>query len=100
MDKVSTPLPLQMQQLSDMLTHAGSAMTLTQFSMLPSGIHFEGKAFSLQSFKQFVTYLQANPQIESVSIDKIENKTTTAVLSVSLTAVYKSAPEGKKTNAR
>lgn len=98
---VATPLPAQMEQLSDMLTQASSAMTVTQFSSLPTGVHFEGKAFSLTSLKQFVTYLQASPQIQSVSIDKIENKTTTAVLSVSVTATYKSTKqEGKKANAR
>jgi hypothetical protein len=94
-DKITAPLPNQTQQISEILNQTNKAMTITQFSYLPTGIHFEGKAFSLSGLKQFVTFLQANPLVSSVSIDKIENKTSTAVLSVSITASFKSATPAK-----
>lgn len=98
-DKIVAPVPDQTKQISDMLTQANTAMTITQFSTLAAGIHFEGKALSLSALKQFVVYLQANPMVSSVSIDKLENKTRTAVLSVSITALFKPVGGGK-TNAR
>jgi hypothetical protein len=52
----------------------------------------EVQAPSVSAIQQFVNTLKQNPEIASVSIDKVEDKTESALVVVSITAVLK--PDG------
>lgn len=71
---------------------------VTFYSLLMSNelIKIEADTDSVASLNTFVTALRNDPMIEEVSIDKIENRTSSALISVAITAQVKGSTKEKK----
>ena len=80
------------------LDQADNALLVNQFALSPTSFHIEGRAISLDKVRVFIEYLKTYPNVEGVSVDRIENKTSTASLEVSISADFKKGE--KKKNGR
>lgn len=70
------------------------AIAVTNVTAASDNIRFNLTADSIVPVTALVDKLKKNPAISSVSIDKIDNRTTTSTLSVTITALLK--PTGGK----
>lgn len=67
-----------------------STINITNVTFASDNIRFDLSASSIDPITSLVNKLKANPAISSVSIDKIDNRTATSTLSVTITALIKS----------
>ena len=81
----------------DIVSFAPSGMTFTNVSFNQEGIGIEANVDSVVPLSAFVSALKSYSPIESVSIDKIENKTSNAIITVSMTIILKQ-PKGVNAN--
>ena len=66
----------------DVFAMVPSDMSLVTVSLSDTNIHIEGTIPSLVSLSGFVKKLQADSRVDSVSLDKIENKAAQGVIDV------------------
>lgn len=66
-----------------------TGVTVTSLLFSPSSLKIDASVQSVASLTDFVKALRDYPAISSVSLDRVENKTTNAVILVSLTATLK-----------
>lgn len=83
--------PLE-QYLIDIKSFAPVNMTIQTIAVAPDAIRIQASAQSVDSLTLFVEKIKQYPQVKSVSIDSINNKTTTDVITVSITVTLKNAP--------
>lgn len=82
----------------DMVRLAQDEVTFTNLSVEANEMEVSVQAGSVTILSSFVEKLQRHPLIASVSIDKIENRTSNAVIVVSITAKIKGvAPAAAQT---
>ena len=75
--------------LSDIIELATGGMTFNQLVLSENYVKIDANFQYISSLKNFVNSLKSYPAIESVSIDRIGNKLSNALVTVSITANLK-----------
>lgn len=75
--------------LIDIANFAPADMNIHTIAVATDAIRIQATIQSVDSLTQFVDKLKAYPPIASVSLDRIDNQTTTATITVSITALLK-----------
>jgi Tfp pilus assembly protein PilN len=65
-----------------------SDMSVTDIIFSQKDVKIDADIRTINTLTTFISNLKSYPNIESVSINKIENKTTTAIISISVTALF------------
>ncbi|MEM4270947.1 MAG: hypothetical protein QXO70_02525 [Candidatus Pacearchaeota archaeon] len=71
---------------TDIVSFIPQGMKLDQISIFPDRIQIEANYQFVSSLTAFINTLKAHPKISSISINKIENRLSTATISVGITA--------------
>lgn len=79
----------QTQTLRDILTLASGSVSFNKINLSGSSISVEINVGSVAALSDFVNSLKTYSNVETVSIDKIETKTSSAVIIVSITVKLK-----------
>lgn len=79
-------------QVSDIISIAPSGVTFNLIGVTTSRLTISTNVGSISSLTSFVNALKRHPNIASVSIDKIENKTLNTSIIVLISAKLKNAP--------
>ncbi len=77
---------------SDIINLVPSDVSISSITYTAANMRIETQAQSISSISKFVDQLRQYTQITSVSIDNIENKTSTGVITVGITAILKQNP--------
>ncbi len=73
----------------DIISFAPIGMTFTNVTLSQETVHIEANVNSVIPLSVFIGKLKAYPSIDTISIDKIENKTANAVITVGITTTLK-----------
>jgi Tfp pilus assembly protein PilN len=73
----------------DIISFAPLGMTFSNISLTENSIRIEANVSSIYPLSFFINSLKTYKDVESVSIDKIENKTANAVINISITVGLK-----------
>jgi len=73
----------------DIISFAPAGISFSNISLSPDGIQIQADANSVSSLSTFINKLRAYSSISSVSLDKIENKTSSAVITFGISASLK-----------
>jgi Tfp pilus assembly protein PilN len=73
----------------DILSFAPSGMTFTTVTFSPTEMQVEANVESVSSLSTFIGKLRSYPVVATVSLDKIENKTSNAVITVGISTTFK-----------
>lgn len=76
----------------DIINFAPSGLVFNQLSLTENRISMEININSVLPLSNFIDSLKSYPAIESISIDKIESRTASAVITVGVSAVLKPIP--------
>jgi hypothetical protein len=93
-----TIMGMQKQEVTtynDIIGLLSSDVTLKTFIMDPGSIKITVDVASITSLSGFVDRLRANKQITNVSIDRIENKTSVALIGANITATLQTTGQKK-----
>jgi Tfp pilus assembly protein PilN len=74
--------------ITDIEDNTPSDITYDSISLFENGIRIQASIHSISSLSEFVDYLKSYKGVSSVSIDKIENKASTATISVGITVLF------------
>lgn len=74
---------------SDIVGFTPKGMSFNNFSLYENRIKIDANVDSVSSLSTFVNSLKNYPAIDTVSIDKIGNKPSSAVITISITATLK-----------
>ena len=86
----STSLSSQrLKILNDVVKFAPTGFAFTTLSLYEDRIRIEANVDSVASLTKFVNGIKDYPAIDTISIDKIENKPSSAVITINLTATLK-----------
>lgn len=77
------------QLLNDLLGFTPNDFIFTTLTLSKDSVRIEAKAQSAKTLSNFIKALKAYPKISSVSLDRIENKTSSAIIFVNITAMLK-----------
>lgn len=77
---------------SDIIALVPSDVNIHSVIFTTANTRIEAQAQSIISVSKFVDGLKKYPTITSVSIDNIENKTSTGIITVGITAILKQSP--------
>lgn len=88
----------RVQIYNDILDLAKTGITFNKISFTAERIVIEITADSVSSLSNFTNELKSYPQIESVSIDKIETRTSSAVIVIGISADLKQIPNKYEIN--
>ncbi len=83
-------------QLTQIVRKKGDSLILTSIFVSKNIIRIEADTNSVSSLTNFVSILRNDTSIEDVSIDKIENRTISGLISVTISAHQKGAQKEKK----
>lgn len=75
--------------LQSIIALAPLDVTINNISLLETTVKLDINAQSVASLTQFVNSLKAHQKVEGVSIERIENRTSTATIGMGLTATLK-----------
>jgi Tfp pilus assembly protein PilN len=70
--------------IKDIIGFAPIGMTFTNFTFSGSNLTLQANVNSVTALSIFISSLKSYPQIESVSLDKIENKTSSAAITITI----------------
>lgn len=73
----------------DIISYIPPEIQITNISYAVDNIKIEGTTQSVQPISTLVNKLKNYPLISSVSVDKIDNRTATATLAITITATFK-----------
>ena len=73
----------------DIIAFAPQGMTFTTVNFSTNGIQFQANVDSVLPLSVFIGKLKAYPLIDTVSIDQIQNKTSTAMITVGISTTFK-----------
>lgn len=73
----------------DILSFAPLGMNFTNVSLSDTGFRIEANVSSVYPLAVFINSLKKYPQIDTISIDKIENKTASSFITVSISVTLK-----------
>jgi Tfp pilus assembly protein PilN len=79
----------QVKVFKDIIGFAPSGIVFTNVTFTQGNVRIEANAFSVNALSKFVDALKKYPVVRTVSLDKIENKTANALITVSITATLK-----------
>ena len=79
----------------DVISFAPNGLTFTTVGLSSGGINIEANVDSVIPLSVFIDKLRSYPPIDTVSLDKIESKTASDIISVSISTTFK----GGGTNA-
>ncbi|KKP80404.1 MAG: hypothetical protein UR81_C0030G0006 [Candidatus Levybacteria bacterium GW2011_GWB1_35_5] len=88
----------RVQVYKDILALTASGIIFSKISLDSNRLVIEINADSVSSLSNFTNSLKAYPEIEAVSIDKIETKTSSAVIVVGISADLKPIPNEYEAN--
>lgn len=77
------------QVVNDIISLAPADMSIETLNVTNDRVRIEAKATSVGSLSQFTEKLRSYKEIQTVSLDKIENKTSNAIILVNITALLK-----------
>lgn len=83
----------------DIMGFVPNGMTFNSVSLFENGIRIEANVNSVIPLSSFINSLKSYPEADTVSIDKIENKTSSAVITVSISVTLKQQG-GQNANSR
>lgn len=92
-----TEASLMPSLFTDLVTKGNGTVTFISLLVSTDLIKIEADTRSVSDLNTFITALRSDPKIEDVSIDKIENRTASALISVAITAHLKGEKEEKST---
>jgi hypothetical protein len=78
-----------LKTFEDILSFAPSGMTFTTVAFSPNAMQIEANVESVASLSTFIAKLRSYSPIETVSLDKIENRTSNAVITVGISTTFK-----------
>jgi len=78
-----------LKTFEDILSFTPGGMTFTTVAFSPYGMQMEANVESVASLSTFIAKLRAYPSIETVSLDKIENRTSNAIITVGISTTFK-----------
>lgn len=84
----------RMKTVEDILSYAPADMIINSFSISVEGIRISADIGSISSLTAFSEKLKKYPKITSVSIEKIENRPSNALITVTLSAGFETIREG------
>jgi len=73
--------------IKDVIGFAPVGMTFTNFSFSQDAFSVQANVNSVTALSIFISSLKKYPEVKSVSLDKIENKTASATISVSISII-------------
>lgn len=73
----------------DIVSFAPLGMTFSNISLTETAVRIETNVSSVLPLSYFINSLKTHKDVESISIDKIENKTASAVITVSISVTLK-----------
>jgi Tfp pilus assembly protein PilN len=88
--KVDKQATDQTTMFSDIVNNAPNGIRFNTVTVSTNGIHIDADVQTIGSLTAFVNKMKQNPNILSVSIDKIENKTSDSTIGVGISAKIKS----------
>jgi hypothetical protein len=74
---------------NDIIALAPNGFTFKVFNLATGKVQLEGNANSVIMLSNFIDKLKAYPLIDNVSLDKIQNDTANATITVGITAILK-----------
>lgn len=77
------------KMFKDIVSFAPNGMTFTTIALSSNGMHIEANVNSVFPLSIFISKLKSYSLIDTVSLDKIENKTSNAVISVGISTTFK-----------
>lgn len=83
---------------NDVLSLIPSGLSFTSFSVSEDRIKIDADVASVSSLSSFIESLKEYDRIETISLDKIENRPSQGVIRVSITAVFESKGENANKN--
>jgi Tfp pilus assembly protein PilN len=78
-----------LKTFKDILSFAPNGMTFTTVTFSPDSMHIEANLESVTPLSSFISSLRAYPLINTISLDKIENKTSNSVINVGISTTFK-----------
>ena len=78
---------------SDIKNNIPSDTTVDDLSIFTEGIRIQATFKSVSSLSKFIDFLKNYDQISTVSIDKIENKSSNATIVVQISALFKTTTQ-------
>lgn len=75
--------------LVDVFSFASSDMTINSFTLGGNSAKIEATMYSVSALSNFINALKEYPRADSVSLDRIEKKTSNGIISVSITVAFK-----------
>jgi len=73
----------------DILSFTPNGMTFTTVTFSSNNMHVEATLESITPLSSFISRLRSYPLISTVSLDKIENRTSSAVINVGISMTFK-----------
>jgi Tfp pilus assembly protein PilN len=86
---VSKDAAKNLKTFNDLITLAPSGFTFKVFDLARGKIQLEGNADSVLTLSSFIDKLKTYPLVDNVSLDKIQNNTANATITVGITATLK-----------
>lgn len=74
---------------NDIFNFTSSDLSFNTIFLSENQIKIDARVQSVSALTSFIKYLKEHPKISSVSLDKIENKTTSSTIVVGITATIK-----------
>ncbi len=87
--KIKDQAPEATKTLSEVLTLTPSDLFVTSFNLSPTSMSIKANTPSTDSLAKFIANLKSYKRVASVSIDKIEDKTSSSTIIVLVTAILK-----------
>jgi Tfp pilus assembly protein PilN len=78
-----------LKAFQDIIALAPNGFSFTLFNLTDNKIQLQANATSVVALSSFIDKLKAYPNIESVSLDKIQNDTANATITIGITAALK-----------
>jgi polyhydroxyalkanoate synthesis regulator protein len=78
--KLGSKTPASLSVFNDIVTSLPTGIVLSNFNISNTTIQIEASTNSIQSLSSFVTTLQSNKKINSISLDKIQNLSANSVI--------------------
>jgi Tfp pilus assembly protein PilN len=75
--------------LKDIVSFAPNGMTFTTITLSPEGMEIGANVDSVVPLSVFISKLKSYSLIDTVSLDKIENKTSNSTISVGISTTFK-----------
>lgn len=86
--KIEGPAQTMTSNLKEAIDSAPGNFLISSIHLSESKLSIEASAGSLYSLTEFLNTLKNNPKIHTVSLDKIENRTSESLIIVGISAIY------------